>query len=136
MRKIENLASAWAEAWTNDDTEAFVALFTKDAVYRDDQAGRVSRGHDELREFHSHFAKAISNRHFEFQKIFQCGDDACLEWVFSGLQSGSFHGAPPSNAAFQSPGVSVITLANDGRVKACVDYYDSAALQAQLAVKT
>jgi steroid delta-isomerase-like uncharacterized protein len=130
---IATFARRYGDAWANPDTEAFVALFAEDAVYRDDQVGRLNMGHDDLRAFHSHFVAAISDIRMEFPTAIQSGNIACLEWTFSGIQSGVYHGKPPTGIAFKSVGVAVITFAPDGRIGVVVDYYDSAGVQRQLA---
>lgn len=131
----ENMAAfarAYGDAWASPDTEAFVAMFTPDATYRDDQVGRFNRGHADLRAFHAHFVAAISDIRMDFPRAFRSGDDVCLEWIFSGRQTGTFHGRPPTGIGFRSAGVAVMTLGADGRIAAVVDYYDSAGVQRQL----
>lgn len=125
-------ARRYGDAWANPDTEAFVALFTPDATYRDDQVGRFSDGHDDLRAFHSHFVEAISDIRMDFPRAFRSGEDACLEWTFSGRQTGTYHGKPPTEIAFTGKGVAVMKLAPDGRIRSVIDYYDSAPVGQQL----
>lgn len=132
MSDIVGLASEWGAAWAGKDTDRFVALFTPDAVYRDDQAGRVSRGSADLRSFHAHFASAISNLSFEFSAVFQAGSHACFEWTSIGTHTGVFHGRPPTGKTFRMPGVSVLQIAPDGRISSCVDYYDALRLTRQI----
>jgi steroid delta-isomerase-like uncharacterized protein len=130
---IESFARRYGDAWANSDSDAFVAMFAPDAVYRDDQVGRLSRGHDELHAFHAHFVAAISEIRMEFSKAFRSDDKACLEWRFSGRQTGPYHGKPPTGIAFTSNGVAVMTFSADGRIASVTDYYDSAGVQKQLA---
>lgn len=133
MTNIREIANAWAQAWEGADSEAFAALFSDDVEYRDDQAGRISRSSDELKVFHAHFAAALSNVKLVFTKVMQDGLDACLEWRFSGVHSGVFHGRAPTGRAFTSPGCSVIRLTDDGKISRCTDYYDGAGVARQLA---
>ncbi|MFA5632323.1 MAG: ester cyclase [Porticoccaceae bacterium] len=132
MIDVEKIADNWAAAWAGGDTERFLALFSEDVVYRDDQAGRVNRGHDELRAFHVHFAQALSNVSLTFTRVFASGDSGCFEWRFEGIHSGIYHGRPPTGAHFNSSGASVLTFAPDGRIRTCTDYYDSAHVARQL----
>jgi steroid delta-isomerase-like uncharacterized protein len=134
VNDIATFARRYGDAWADPDTEAFVALFAEDAVYRDDQVGRLNRGHDDLRAFHAHFVQAISEIHMAFPTAIQSGTTACLEWTFSGRQTGTYHGNPPTGIAFRSTGVALMTFAPDGRIASVVDYYDSASVQRQLAV--
>jgi steroid delta-isomerase-like uncharacterized protein len=129
---IDVFARAYGDAWASSDTEAFVAMFTEDAVYRDDQVQRLNRGHEDLRRFHSHFVQAISEIRMDFPNTFQDGDNACLEWVFFGKQTGIYHGRPPTGYSFSSKGVAVMKFAPDGRISSVVDYYDSAGVTKQL----
>jgi steroid delta-isomerase-like uncharacterized protein len=131
---IAAFARSYGDAWADPDTESFISLFTEDAVYRDDQVGRLNRGHDDLRAFHAHFVAAISDIHMEFPTAFQSGKNVCLEWIFSGRQTGIYHGKSPTGIAFRSTGVAVMTFAPDGRIASVIDYYDSARVQRQLAV--
>ena len=132
MNDFEQLASAWARAWESDDSDAFVRLFAEDAVYRDDQAGRLSRGHAELHAFHAHFAAALSGFRLEITNAFRSGTSGCLEWMSSGVQSGTYHGSPPTNKSFRVPGATVLEMTPDHKVLRCVDYYDGRTLARQL----
>jgi steroid delta-isomerase-like uncharacterized protein len=132
MESVEQFARRYGDAWAAPDTEAFVALFAPDAVYRDDQVGRLNRGHDDLRAFHRHFVAAISDIHMTFPRAFRSGDDVCLEWRFSGCQTGTYHGRAPTGVAFASNGVALMRLAPDGRIASVIDYYDSAGVRRQL----
>lgn len=131
-KDLAAFARAYGDAWASSDTDAFVAMFTEDAVYRDDQVKRLNTGHEELRAFHAHFVQAISEIHMAFPNVFGDGENACLEWQFSGVQSGTYHGKPPTGIAFRSNGVAVMKLAPDGRIRSVVDYYDSAGVQKQI----
>ncbi len=122
MSEIRVLAQEWAAAWMSKDTEAFVRLFSPDSVYRDDQAGRVSRGFDDLRSFHAHFAAALSDFRLEILTAFMSGNRGCLEWVSSGRQTGTYHGRPATNKTFQVPGASVLVFTPQFKVLSCVDY--------------
>ena len=132
---MEDFARRYGDAWASADSDAFVALFAPDAVYRDDQVGRLSRGPDEIRAFHAHFVAAISEIRMDFARAFRVGDLACLEWTFSGRQTGTYHGKPPTSIAFTSKGATVMTFAPDGRIVSVTDYYDGGAVQRQLAAE-
>lgn len=127
-------ARRYGDAWASADTEAFVALFAPDAIYRDDQVGRLNRGHADLRAFHAHFVAAISDIRMDFPRAFGAGRDLCLEWIFSGRQTGIYHGRPPTGVAFRSNGVAVMRLTSDGLIRSVTDYYDSAGVQRQLGI--
>ena len=130
---VPAFARAYGNAWASRDTAVFVALFAPDAVYRDDQVGRLSRGHPDLHAFHAHFVAAISDIRMDFPNAFGNGRDLCLEWVFSGVQTGTYHGRAPTGIGFRANGVAVIRLADDGRIASVTDYYDSAGVQRQRA---
>lgn len=132
IEAIEAFARRYGDAWADPDSEAFVALFAQDAIYRDDQVGRYSEGHEALRAFHGHFVAAISDIRMEFPRAFRSGDDVCLEWTFAGRQTGVYHGRPPSGIAFASKGVAVMKLAPDGLIRSVTDYYDGGAVRRQL----
>jgi steroid delta-isomerase-like uncharacterized protein len=132
MVPIREIADAWARAWEGSDPQAFAALFSDTFEYRDDQAGRVSRTPEELKAFHQHFAEALSEVKLVFTTLMQDGLDACLEWRFTGVHSGVYHGRRPTGRAFASPGCSVIRLTEDGKIARCTDYYDGAAVARQL----
>lgn len=130
---IQHIANDWSQAWAGKDTDAFVGLFAPGAVYRDDQAGRVSLTPEDLAAFHAHFANALSDIRFEFTTTFQSGENACLEWIFQGTHTGTFHGRPPTGIRIISRGASVLKLTPEGKILTCTDYYDGAALARQLA---
>lgn len=133
MANIREIADAWARAWEQSDSQAFAALFADTFEYRDDQAGRVSRTPEELVAFHRHFAEALSHVKLVITTVMQDGQNACLEWRFTGVHSGVYHGRRPTGRTFASPGCSVLQLTEDGKIAKCTDYYDGAALARQLA---
>lgn len=130
--RVESFARRYGDAWADPDSDAFVAMFAPDAVYRDDQVGRLNEGHAQLRAFHAHFVAAISDIRMDFPRVFQAGDDVCLEWRFSGRQTGTYHGRPPTGIGFSGPGVALIRLAPGGLIQSVIDYYDSGAVKTQL----
>jgi steroid delta-isomerase-like uncharacterized protein len=129
---IASFARRYGDAWADPDSDVFITLFATDAVYRDDQVGRLSVGHAQLRAFHAHFVAAISDIRMDFPRTFRSGDDVCLEWRFSGRQTGTYHGRAPTGLAFAGPGVAVMTLTGEGLIQSVVDYYDGAAVKTQL----
>jgi len=132
MMDIGQLANAWAAAWMSKDADCFLALFAPDAIYRDDQAGRSSRGLDELRSFHSHFSAALSDFRLEIVTAFMADNLGCLEWISSGAQTGTYHGRPPTGKTFNIPGATVLRFAPNQKILSCVDYYDGRSLARQL----
>lgn len=129
---IEQFARRYGDAWANHDSEVFVAMFAPDATYRDDQVQRMNSGHADLRDFHRHFVSAISDIRMEFPRAFRSGNDLCLEWRFTGRQTGTYHGRPPTGTAFASPGVALIRLRDDGLIQSIIDYYDSGGVRKAL----
>lgn len=132
--EIAGFARRYGDAWANPDSEVFVALFAPDATYRDEQVGRYSTGHGQLRDFHAHFVSAISDIRIEFPRAFGAGQDLCLEWTFSGRQTGPYHGRPPTGIAFSGKGVAVMRLRADGLIESVIDYYDGSTVRTQLSV--
>lgn len=132
MIDISAFARCYGDTWAASDSTAFAAMFTPDAIYRDDQVGRFSRGHAELEAFHAHFVAAISDIRMEFPRVLQQGLLAALEWTFSGVQTGTYHGRPPTGLAFTGKGVAFMELTDDGLIRSVVDYYDSAPVKTQL----
>ncbi len=130
--EIAAFARRYGDAWAAPDSEFFAALFAPDATYRDEQVGRYSTGHNELRDFHAHFVSAISDIRMEFPRAFGAGRDLCLEWTFSGRQTGTYHGRAPTGIAFSGKGVAVMRLTADGFIESVIDYYDGGAVRTQL----
>jgi steroid delta-isomerase-like uncharacterized protein len=130
--EVRAIANRWSAAWTRDDTEGFAALFTANAVYRDDIAGKLCRSRDELSAFHRHFSGALSEKRMVFTNVFAAGGDACMEWHFTAVQSGTFHGRPPTNRSIDMVGVSVLQVTDEGLIASCTDYYDGRQLAQQL----
>ena len=130
--EIAIFARRYGDAWADPDSDVFVALFAHDATYRDEQVGRYSAGKKELRDFHAHFVSAISAIRMEFPRTFGAGRDLCLEWTFSGRQTGPYHGRPPTGIVFSGKGVAVMRLTADGLIESVIDYYDGAAVRTQL----
>lgn len=133
MIDIATYARHYGDIWAASDSSAFAAMFAPDATYRDDQVGRFSRGHAELEAFHAHFVAAISDIRMEFPRVLRSGNLACLEWTFSGRQTGVYHGRAPTGLSFTGKGVALMELTDDWLIRSVVDYYDSAPVKAQLA---
>lgn len=129
---IAAFARFYGDTWAAADSDAFAAMFTPGAVYRDDQVNRVSRGHAELRAFHAHFVSAISDIRMEFPRVLRQGPLAALEWTFSGVQTGTYHGRAPTGLAFTGKGVAFMELTDNWKIRSVIDYYDSAPVKAQL----
>src|SRR5260221_10840270 len=80
----------WVDAWNSHNPDAVVAVFTKDAVYQDMPAGKISKGLSEIRAFAQFFFTAVPDLHIDLVNSWIQGGHGEMEWVFSGTDAGIY----------------------------------------------
>lgn len=118
-------ADRFLEAWNSHDPAKVAALLAPDGVYEDIALGQVHSGRDALAAFVRQTATMAPDVHFEEITRQQNADRYCIEWWFSGTNTGGdpAAGMPPTNRPFRFKGVSVGVLEN-GLIKRNTDYWN------------
>lgn len=122
-RAVERLFAAW----NSRDAAKVVASFAGDAVYEDVAAGKVNRGHDEIRRWVTDAFRDIENFKLETVSSSFYKGGAVVEWVWSGRDKGLFK----TGKNFSVRGVSVIDV-RGGKISTYKEYYDFSTAMRQL----
>jgi steroid delta-isomerase-like uncharacterized protein len=130
---IPPLLLEWSEAWTAEDTERLLALYTPDAHFQDVAAGIDVHGQDELRGSFQAFMDALDGLAVTVEHGFRAGDWAAAEGTFSGTQTGPLGETPPTNRSFTVPFAAIFELQGD-RIRRETDYFDLLSMLTQLGV--
>ncbi|EMF00800.1 hypothetical protein H340_09330 [Streptomyces mobaraensis NBRC 13819 = DSM 40847] len=120
-------AARLARAWSVSDSAAFGALFAPDAAYTDVAAGRTHRGRAAITTWHRDTRVAIPDLRAEVEDGFATDDGrACATLLWTGTPAAGAPGPP-----FRVRVATVLTLAADGSITRCADYYDLLGLTGQ-----
>jgi steroid delta-isomerase-like uncharacterized protein len=128
---LESLLEAWAVAWSSQDADKVVALFTDDCIYEDVTMGMVNHGKTELRSFANLFFGAFPDLKIELHSRFVAGTFGGAEWTLSGTHTGDVPGLPASNKRISIRGASIFELQGD-KSRRCSDYWDMVTLLKQI----
>jgi steroid delta-isomerase-like uncharacterized protein len=124
------------EAWNAQDARGVAQQFTPDGV-RHQFALPEARlaGRDAIEQGVGAIIHAVPDCTLDVRSR-SVGDDGrvTVEWTFRGTHRNDFPGMPASGAAFDLPGISVYTLADDERIASEHVYWDMATLMAAAGV--
>lgn len=123
---FERLFGDWTTAWTSNDPEQVLALFTDDGVFEDVTFGLVARGKEEIRGFAKRAFAAIPDFKYRLTSRFAAGQWAVIEWVMSGTHTGDLPGIPATGKRFSSVRGSTILELEAGKIRRESDYWDAA----------
>ncbi len=121
----------WATAWSSNDADKVLALFTDDCVYEDVTLGIVNQGKQQLRDFANTFFGAFPDFDVQLKTRFASGPLGSAEWLMTGTHKGDLPGMPATNKRMSLRGASVFELQGD-QIKRCSDYCDMVTLLKQL----
>jgi steroid delta-isomerase-like uncharacterized protein len=130
---LEQVLDGWAVAWSSDDVEKLLPLFTDNVEYEDVTFGAVNRGRNALRDFAKGTFEAFADLKFELKSrmVAADGKSGAMEWVWRGRQTKDLPGLPATNKAFVVRGASVVQFA-DGKISRDSDYWDLATYMKQV----
>ena len=133
MQRLEHVLEQWAVAWSSNDVEKLLPLFTDNVVYEDVTFGAVNHGHKELRDFAKGTFDAFADLKFELKSrvVGADGKSGAIEWVFRGRQIKDLPELPATNKPFEVRGASVVEFA-DGKISRDSDYWDLATYTKQV----
>jgi steroid delta-isomerase-like uncharacterized protein len=115
----------WAVAWSSDNVDKLLLLFTEDVFYEDVTFGAVNKGKEALRNFATAGFEAFPGSTFEVKSRFVASDGkwGALEWVWRGKQTKDVPGLPAMHMPFEVRGASVVEF-RDAKISRCSDYWD------------
>ena len=124
---LERILDQWATAWSSNDSERLLPLFTDNIVYEDVTFGAVNQGKTALRDFATATFGAFADLKFELKSrmVAADGKSGAMEWVWRGRQTKDFPGLPATNKPFEIRGATVVQF-NDGKISRNSDYWDLA----------
>jgi steroid delta-isomerase-like uncharacterized protein len=122
----------WAIAWSSNDPELVLALFTDDCLFEDVTFGVVARGKEELRSFANRAFAAIPDFKYRLTSRFTTGEWAVIEWVMSGTHTGDLPGIPATGKRFSSVRGTTILELEAGKIRRESDYWDAATFMKQV----
>ena len=76
---MSNIAKIFCERFSNKDSEAFLELFTDDAIYVDSLYGEY-KGKEAIRAFHKRCHEEAEDYDFRPKEIISEGDKVAFEW--------------------------------------------------------
>ena len=129
---LERLLDEWPMAWSSNDPERVLALFTDDCVFEDVTFGVVARGKAELRSFANGAFTAVPDFQYGLISRFAGSQWAAIEWVMSGTHTGDFPGMPATGKRFSSVRGSTILELEAGKIRRESDYWDAATFMKQV----
>lgn len=132
----EQLANTFVAAVASRDPATWAAMFTHDATYAFPDAPEPVKGREALEAMAAMFFTAFPDMACEVRTVIQQGDIAVLEsankGTFAGPMATPEGEVPPTGRSFISPFVAVCEVTDTGLIAAGREYYDTAALAAQI----
>jgi steroid delta-isomerase-like uncharacterized protein len=130
---LERILDQWTTAWSSNDTERLLSLFTDNIVYEDVTFGAVNQGKIALRDFATVTFGAFADLKFQLKSrmVAADGKSGAMEWVWRGRQTKEFPGLPATNKPFEVRGATVVEF-NDGKISRNSDYWDPATYMKQV----
>ncbi len=126
-QELEHVLEQWAVAWSSNDVERLLPLFTDNVDYEDVPFAAASHGRDALRDIAAGTFAAFADMKFELKSRFVAADgkSGTIEWVWRGRQTQDFPGMPATNKPFEVRGTTVVEF-TDGKISRNSDYWDLA----------
>jgi steroid delta-isomerase-like uncharacterized protein len=132
-QELEHVLDQWVLAWSSNDVERLLPLFTESVDYEDVPFGAASRGRDALRDIAAGTFAAFADMKFELKSrsVAADGKSGMIEWVWRGRQTKDFPGLPATNKPFEVRGATVVEF-TDGKISRNSDYWDLATYMKQV----
>jgi steroid delta-isomerase-like uncharacterized protein len=123
------------EAWNAHDADGVAALYAEDAVLYDVALPEPLRGRAAIRDSVAGYLAAFPDFHIEdVGEPIVSGNRASQEWKVTGTNDGELMGMPPTGKSATTYGCGTAEFGDDGLIHRAGNYWNAAALMAQLGV--
>ena len=135
-QQLIELGHRLEEAFNGGDWAAYSAPMTNDTLYESPRAS--ARGAEEIIQFVRGVKEACPDIRATATKVLACGNTLVRELRWEGTHTGPLKTPqgtiPPTNRRISFKGVVLLEASSDGTVIALREYYDRAAVIAQLGI--
>jgi len=115
---VNKILRIYEDAWTNQDPEKILSIFTEDAVYHERVLGKPFVGHKQIREYwQSKVVEEQSDIKFKLLNFWIADDTVIAEW------EASFN-SNIENARIRIREVAILELVGD-KIKSLREYWHS-----------
>jgi steroid delta-isomerase-like uncharacterized protein len=123
------------EAWNAHDADGVAAGYAEDAVLYDVALPEPLRGRAAIRDSVAGYLAAFGDFHVEdLGDPIVSGNRAAQEWKVTGTNDGELMGMPPTGKSATTYGCGTVEFGDDGLIHRAGNYWNAAALMAQLGV--
>lgn len=133
-RELIELGERLEEAFNANDWAAYAARMTNDTLFESPRMR--GRGPQEIIEYVKGVKEAYPDMRAKATSVLTSGNTLVRELIWEGTHSGPMQTPqgtiPPTNRRITFKGVVLLEASNDGKVVAVREYYDRAAIMAQL----
>lgn len=118
------------DAFNDHDAERLLAEFAEDSTFSDPFVDELTKA--ELRGYTAEVFEAFPDVRYQQKRVIS-GDDGAtaVELTIRGTHEGEFDGIPPTGTSVALPGVSIVTVSEDG-ITSWRDYFDQRTFAEQL----
>lgn len=121
------------DAFNDHDTERLMAELAENVTFSDPLRDGLTKA--ELRGYTADVFEGFPDVRYEQKRIISADDGVtAVEVTIHGTHEGAFDGVPPTGETVALPGVSVITVSEDG-ITSWRDYFDRQTFTEQLGLK-
>ncbi len=127
------LVKAWVKAYNEHNPIALANLYTENGIFEDVPNNFQIKGRSNIKCFQEGNQKIFGNIKLELQNVFGDECNAVAEYFFSATNTGFIPDPKVIGKSFKVRTVTVFAI-KDGKIERSSDYYDNAAVLAQLGV--
>ncbi|MEV7574735.1 nuclear transport factor 2 family protein [Pseudarthrobacter sp. NPDC089323] len=132
----QGLAQTFISTVGSRDPAGWAAMFTEDATYLTPDRPDAFQGRPALKAMAETLFTAIPDMVFMVRSITEQGNVVVLEGATKGTFTGPMRTdageVPPTGKSYETPFAAVFEVTDAGLIKACREYYDTAAFATQL----
>lgn len=119
------------------DADGYAALFAEDAVVHHPLAPDPIRGREQIRASEQALYDSFTDVRVELRSLLSSHDSCAMEVVLRAVNTGTLDvrgddAVPATGRSIELPAVWWLEIADEGLIAAARDYFDAAALMAQL----
>lgn len=120
---LDTIFDRLEKAWSDQDVDALVSLFTDDCVYQDLALGARHVGHDGIRAFAEGVFAGMPDFSLTFPVRLVTEDRGSSHWIIRAHWNGEFEGVDRTGHPIEFVGLSSYVF-RDGRIAHNIDCWD------------